>query len=101
MAGASYVSRWITAQPIQIIKAIKKGLANNGASFIEILSQCPVHEHETPVASMNALKELTVPVKQAMGSDKIPVGELHFAPRPTWTEKYEAVIEQAMRQAHD
>jgi 2-oxoglutarate ferredoxin oxidoreductase subunit beta len=95
-AGASYVSRWITAQPIQIIKAIKKGIANKGASFIEILSQCPVHEHETPVDSMNTLKKMTVPVKQSVGSDKIPVGELHFASRPTWTERYKSVIDKAI-----
>ena len=50
---------------MQIIKAVKKGIANKGASFIEVLSQCPVHEHETPVDAMNALKEITVPVKKA------------------------------------
>lgn len=94
-AGASYISRWITAQPLQIIKAVKKGITNNGASFIEVLSQCPVHEHETPVDSMNALKEITVPVGQEKGTGKLPVGELHFAPRPTWTERYEAVIQSA------
>lgn len=94
-AGASYISRWITAQPMQIIKSVKKGIANKGASFIEVLSQCPVHEHETPVESMNALKEITVPVKKAEGSGKIPVGELHYQSRPSWTERYESVIEKA------
>jgi 2-oxoglutarate/2-oxoacid ferredoxin oxidoreductase subunit beta len=94
-AGASYISRWITAQPMQIIKSVKKGIANKGASFIEVLSQCPVHEHETPVESMNALKEITVSVKKAEGSGKIPVGELHYKPHPSWTERYESVIEKA------
>ena len=95
VAGASYISRWITAQPMQIIKVVKKGIANKGASFIEVLSQCPVHEHQTPVESMIALKEITTPVKKAKDSDKIPIGELHFAPRPAWTERYESVIEKA------
>jgi 2-oxoglutarate ferredoxin oxidoreductase subunit beta len=95
-AGASYISRWTTAHPIQTIKAIKKGIANKGASFIEILSQCPVHEHQTPVEMTNALKEMTVPInKFSVDSTKIPVGELHFAPRPEWTERYQSVIEKA------
>ena len=44
---------------------------------------------------MNALKEITVPVNKAEGSGKIPVGELYYQPRPSWTERYEAVIEKA------
>ena len=93
-AGASYISRWTTAHPIQTIKAIKKGIANKGASFIEILSQCPVHEHKTPVEMINALKEMTVPIKKSVASNKIPIGEFHFAPRPEWTERYESIIEK-------
>ena len=94
-AGASYVSRWTTAHPTQTIKAIKKGIVNKGASFIEILSQCPVHEKKTPVEMTNALKEMTVPIKKSMDSNKIPVGEIHFTQRPEWTERYEAIIEKA------
>jgi len=94
-AGASYISRWTTAHPIQTVKAIKKGIANKGASFIEILSQCPVHEHQTPVEMINALKEMTAPIHKSKDSNKIPVGEYHFAPRPTWIDRYESVIEKA------
>ena len=94
-AGATYISRWTTAHPIQTIKSIKKGITNKGASFIEILSQCPVHEHQTPVEMTRALKEMTVPIHKARDSNKIPVGEFHFAPRPTWTDRYESIIEKA------
>ena len=94
VAGASYVSRWTTAHPFQTIKAIKKGIANKGASFIEILSQCPVHDHKTPVEMINALKEMTVSKDKSMNSNKIPIGELTCAPRPEWTERYEAIIEK-------
>jgi len=100
-AGASYVSRWTTAHPYQTIKAIKKGLANKGASFIEILSQCPIHEHQTPVDMFNSLKEMTVPIKNSSDSNKIPVGEFHSEARPEWTERYEAIIESATRETHD
>lgn len=92
-AGASYVSRWTTAHPNQAIKAIKKGIANQGASFIEMLTQCPVHKKQTPVKIFKAMKEITVPIKKAKGSDKIPIGELHAVPRPEWTERYETIIE--------
>jgi len=60
-----------------------------------VLSQCPVHKHETPVDAMNALKEITASVKKAEASGKIPVGELYYHPRPSWTERYESVIEKA------
>jgi 2-oxoglutarate ferredoxin oxidoreductase subunit beta len=94
VSGASYVSRWTTAHPIQTIKAIKKGIANKGASFIEILSQCPVHEHKTPVEMINNLKEITASIDKSMNSNKIPVGEFYSTPRSEWTERYEAIIEK-------
>jgi len=94
-AGASYICRWTTAHPIQTIKAIKKGIANKGASFIEILSQCPVHEHQTPVEMINALKEMTVPIHKSKDSNKIPIGEFRFSPLPEWTERYQSIIEKA------
>lgn len=93
-SGASYVARWTTAHPRQAIKAIKTAIAKKGASFIEILSQCPVHQKQTPVEMIRALKKMTVPIKKAGGSEKIPIGEFCDAPRPEWTEKYEAVIEK-------
>lgn len=93
-AGASYVSRWTTAHPHQTIKAIKKAIANKGASFLEVLSQCPVHKKQTPVDMLNALKDMTVSIKKSKGSDKIRVGEFHAVPRPEWTQKYEAIIEK-------
>ncbi len=100
-AGATYVSRWTTAHPMQTIKAIKKGIANKGASFIEVLSQCPVHEHKTPVEMIRALKEMTVPKDKAMDSNKIPVGEFLCAPRQDWIERYDAIIEKSARGSDD
>jgi Pyruvate:ferredoxin oxidoreductase and related 2-oxoacid:ferredoxin oxidoreductases, beta subunit len=41
-AGAAYVARWTTAQPVQLSNAIKAGLQKKGFSFIEAVSQCPV-----------------------------------------------------------
>ncbi len=93
-SGATYISRWTTAHPMQTIKAIKKGIVNKGASFIEILSQCPIHEHKTPVEMIKALKENTISIDKSTGSNKIPIGEFYFAPHPDWTERYEAIIQK-------
>ncbi len=41
-AGATFCSRWTTGHPNQLKKAIQEGIAHNGFSFIEVLSQCPV-----------------------------------------------------------
>lgn len=42
-AGATYVSRWSTAKPLQTIKSMKKALQHRGFSIVEILSQCPTN----------------------------------------------------------
>ena len=47
-AGATYVARWTTAHPQQTLKAICKGIRKKGTAFIEILSQCPVHDKRLP-----------------------------------------------------
>jgi 2-oxoglutarate/2-oxoacid ferredoxin oxidoreductase subunit beta len=93
-SGASYVARWTTAHPQKTIKAIKKAIGKKGASFIEILSQCPVHKKQTPVDMIRALKAMTVSIKKAEGSGKIPVGEFCDTSRPEWTQKYETIIEK-------
>jgi hypothetical protein len=46
------------------------------------------------VDMIRALKAMTVPIKKAEGSSKIPVGEFCDTPRPEWTQKYEAIIEK-------
>ncbi len=94
-AGATYVARWTTAHPHQTIKTIKKAVNKKGASFIEVLSQCPVHNKQTPVDMIRALKATTVPIKKAEGSGKIPVGEICDTPRPEWTENYETIIKKS------
>jgi len=42
-AGATHVSRWSTAKPVQSVKSIKKALQHEGFSLVEILSQCPTN----------------------------------------------------------
>ncbi len=40
-AGATYVARWTTAHPYQLLRAIKEGISHEGFAVIEVLSQCP------------------------------------------------------------
>lgn len=41
-AGASFVSRWTTAHPVQLGRAIKKAIEHPGFAFVEVVSPCPV-----------------------------------------------------------
>jgi 2-oxoglutarate ferredoxin oxidoreductase subunit beta len=77
-AGATYVSRWTTAHPVQLSNAIKKGLQNKGFSFIEVVSQCPTYfgrknRIRSAVDMMNWMKENSVVKRKA---DKLNEEEL-------------------------
>lgn len=77
-AGATYVSRWTTAHPVQLSNAIKKGLLNKGFSFIEVISQCPTYfgrknKIRSPVDMMNWMKENSIVKRKA---DKLSEEEL-------------------------
>ena len=74
-AGASFVSRWTTAHPLQLSKSIKKALLNPGFSFVEVVSQCPTYfgrknKLRSPVAMMNAFKENSINKRRADKMDK-------------------------------
>lgn len=94
-AGATYVARWTTAHPLQVIKTIKKGIRKKGTAFIDILSQCPVHFKKTPVKMYREMKEITVPLSKAVeGDGKLPVGEFCNIEKPDWSERYQKVLNQ-------
>ena len=91
-AGATYVSRWTTAHPLQLSNSIKKALLNPGFSFVEVVSQCPTYygrknKIRSPVDMMKSFKENSINKRRAdnMENDellgKIIVGE--FANNPS------------------
>ncbi len=99
-AGAPYVARWTIAHPLQLQRAIKKGLKNNGFSFIEVLSPCPtsfwrrnkVRNFET---IYNWYKENTVTIKKAKEHpDKIPIGELKNIDKDEWTDLWKSLVSE-------
>jgi len=41
-AGASYVARWTTYHPFQLMESMQTAIQTDGFAFVEIMSQCPV-----------------------------------------------------------
>lgn len=96
-AGASFVSRWTTAHPLQLSNSIKKALLNPGFSFVEVVSQCPTYygrknKLRSPVDMINAFKENSINIRKAnkMSDEelvgKLIVGEFVNNPRKELTE---------------
>ncbi|MDO5851301.1 MAG: 2-oxoacid:ferredoxin oxidoreductase subunit beta [Methanobacteriaceae archaeon] len=104
-AGATYVARWTTAQPVQLSKAIKEGLENKGFSLIEVISQCPTYfgrknKLKTPTKMIQWMKENTIPIQQAENKtpeelkDKIITGTYINQPRPEFIENQDKLIRE-------
>jgi len=99
-AGATFVSRWTTNHPRQIVKTIKDGMDHRGLTFIEIVSQCPTHFGRYALGSSRAednlkwIKERTVTKKKAEEMSekelegKIVVGDFVKKNLPTLEDKY-------------
>ncbi len=95
-AGATYVSRWTTAHPKQLLRAIKEGISHPGFSFIEVLSQCPtqagkyVEGTSDPGELLNLLRKRAIAVERARSmpvqelKGRVAVGKIHHV-----TEKKE------------
>lgn len=104
-AGASFVAKYTTAQPMQVSEAIKQGLENKGFSFIEVVSQCPTYygrknRMKTPITMLNWFKENTITLEKAkdMSSDelkgKIITGIYVNKPRKEYVDSIEEVIKE-------
>ena len=104
-AGASFVAKYTTAQPMQVSEAIKQGLENKGFSFIEVVSQCPTYygrknKMKTPIAMLNWFKENTITIEKAkdMSSEelkgKIITGIYVNKPRKEYVDSIEEVIKE-------
>lgn len=97
-AGASYVARWTTAHPLQLSSAIKKGLNNQGFSFIEVVSQCPTYfgrknRMKSPIDMLQWMKEESVVKRKADRMDeselegKIIVGDFQKKEAPEFSQR--------------
>ena len=96
-AGAPFVARWTTAHPVQAVKTIAKGIRKKGTAFIEILSQCPVHEKKSATQMFREWKDKTVrrrDVDLPGNEGKAVIGEFLNVDRPDWTARYQAVMDR-------
>ncbi len=77
-AGATYVARWTTAQPLQLANAIKNALNNKGFSFVEAVSQCHTYygrknKMKSPLEMLRWMKDNSINKRKA---DKMNPEEL-------------------------
>jgi len=106
-AGASFVARWTTYHPRQILRTAKKAIQKKGFAFVEVLSQCPVEFGRktgmgTAVQMLQWYKKSSVPLARAQGMspedlrDKIVVGEFVNVEKPELMETLAAMRAKAM-----
>lgn len=106
-AGASFVARWTTYHPRQIVRTAKKAIQKKGFAFVEVLSQCPVEFGRktgmgTAVQMLEWYKKSSVPLARAQGMspedlhDKIVVGEFVDVEKPELMETLAAMRARAM-----
>jgi 2-oxoglutarate ferredoxin oxidoreductase subunit beta len=106
-AGASFVARWTTYHPRQLVKTAKKAIQKKGFAFVEVLSQCPVEFGRktgmgTAVQMLEWYKTKSVTLARAKGMsaeelhDKIVVGEFVDIEKPELLETLTAMRTKAM-----
>lgn len=104
-AGGSYVARWTTAHPLQLSLSVKRGLLNEGFSFIEVMSQCPTYygrknKLRSPIDMLNWMKESSIYKKQADKMEegelegKIIIGEFQSKEEPELTDRLCKLLEE-------
>jgi 2-oxoglutarate ferredoxin oxidoreductase subunit beta len=106
-AGATFVARWTTYHPRQIVKTAKKAIQHKGFAFVEVWSQCPVEFGRktglgNSVQMMEWFKRVSVSAAKAKSMspdelrDKIVVGEFLDIEKPELIETLAAVRAKAM-----
>jgi 2-oxoglutarate ferredoxin oxidoreductase subunit beta len=106
-AGASFVARWTTYHPHQIVRTAKRAIQKKGFAFVEVLSQCPVEFGRktgmgTAVQMLEWYKAKSVTLTRAKDmrpeelQDKIVVGEFVDVEKPELMERLSAMRARAM-----
>lgn len=109
-AGATYVARWTTWHAMQLKAAMKKAIAKEGFSFLEIVSQCPVSygksiRRRQAADFLRHYRDNSVRAADAAGmseeelADKIVVGEFLDAERPEFAAALRAVNDRIRQEA--
>lgn len=104
-AGASFVARGTAHQAVALTGMVYQALVNEGFSFVEAISQCPVsygrrNRLGDPANMMQWQQEVTINAKAAAKltaeqlEGKLITGVLHSAERPEYTAAYDELIER-------
>jgi 2-oxoglutarate ferredoxin oxidoreductase subunit beta len=106
-AGATYVARGMTYQPVQLKNVILKGIQHKGFSVIDAISDCPslygrLNKLGDAVAMMKRWPEIAVPLAKAKNmseeelKNKVIYGEfVNNDNRREYTQIYDEVIRKA------
>ena len=108
-AGATYIARWTTFHVMQLKKSMKKAIAKEGFSFLEIVSQCPVSFGKSvgrrkPSDFLNHYRDNSVSVKDASAmseeelAGKLVVGELADSERLEFAQSLRAINEKLRKE---
>jgi 2-oxoglutarate/2-oxoacid ferredoxin oxidoreductase subunit beta len=109
-AGATFVARWTTYHPRQIVKTGKKAIQKKGFAFVEVVSQCPVEFGRktgmgNSVQMLEYYRQNSVSIARAKGlsveelKGKIVVGEFVDVEKPELIETMAAIRAKAMAAA--
>ena len=103
-AGATFIARWTTAHPYQIISTLKKMIIHKGFSYVEIISQCPIYfgryvvGMENPSEILNYFAKNSISVQEARTKGdvqgKFVVGEFQDIQKPTFESLVHKVIQE-------
>ncbi len=102
-AGASFVARGTAHHAVALTDLIYQALQNDGFSFVEAISQCPVsygrrNKLGNAAQMLRWQRDNTVNVKAAAKmtpeqlQGKILTGVLHHAVRPEYARSYEQLV---------
>jgi len=109
-AGATFVSRWSTAHPRQLTRALKRAMEHRGFAYVEVISQCPVQTGRymigtgQPTRVYEWIKDHCVPANKydALPPDekiiKYKVGDFLQEDRPEFCEIIQKMNQKAREQ---
>jgi len=105
-AGATFIARWTTAHPYQLIDTFKKALTHKGFAFVEVISQCVTYygrwayKTDNPAEMWKRLKEEYITTEEAKRMNpeeyrgKGIVGIFKIVRKPTFEEEYYELVKK-------
>lgn len=107
-AGATFVARSTAFHAQMLIDLIARGIAHNGFSLIEAITQCPTsygrqNKMGTPADMLTLQKRQALPVAAAKRlspeqlAGKFLIGVIHEEDAPEYTEQYDLLLAKAQK----